>query len=292
MKHNLDPLLAGYSLETAADYENALKEIVQELALLGLWRSKFFEHAAFYGGTALRIFHGLRRFSEDLDFSLLTPQADYRLEPHLGAVRDELRAYGFQFAVESKTKAVLTPIESAFIKGDTRVNLLHIGLPDWLAARFPRLQQVRVKLEIDTAPPPAADTTVLTRLMPIPHQVRLYDLPSLMAGKLHAVLCRKWQNRVKGRDWYDLVWYAGRGIQPNLPHLAARMAQTGHWVSDQPMTPADLHTLLETRIAEVDFTAAAADVRPFLSDQAEVQLWSQDFFRSVAGTVCGQSKTG
>ena len=285
MLHNLDPLLARYTLQTAGDYENALKEIVQELALVGLWRAKFFEHAAFYGGTALRLFHGLRRFSEDLDFSLLAPQLDFRLGPPLGAVRDELLAYGFRFSVETKTKAVLTAIESAFIKGDTRVNLLHIGLPDWLAARIPALQQVRVKLEIDTQPPPAAETEVCTLFMPIPHQVRLYDLPSLMAGKLHAVLCRKWQNRVKGRDWYDLVWYAGRRIHPHLPHLAARMAQTGHWPEGKVMSSADLHTLLEKRIAEVDFAAAADDVRPFLKDPAELALWSAAFFREVAGKV-------
>lgn len=285
MLHNLDPLLARYTLHTAGEYENALKEIVQELALVGLWRAKFFEHAAFYGGTALRLFHGLRRFSEDLDFSLLAPQPDFRLDPWLGAVRDELLAYGFQFSVETKAKTVLTGIESAFIKGDTRVNLLYIGLPDWLAARIPALQQVRVKLEIDTQPPPAAETEVRALFMPIPHQVRLYDLPSLMAGKLHAVLCRKWKNRVKGRDWYDLVWYAGCGIRPHLPHLAARMGQTGHWPEGKAMSSPDLRTLLETRIAEVDFTVAAEDVRPFLSDAAELSLWSRAFFREVAGGV-------
>lgn len=287
MKHNLDPLLARYPLQTAADYENALKEIVQELALLGLWRSRFFEHAAFYGGTALRIFHGLRRFSEDLDFTLLEPQPAFRLEPHLGAVRDELLAYGFQFSVESKVKAKVTAIESAFIKGDTRVNLLQIGLPDWLAARIPKLQQVRVKLEMDTQPPAGAETDVLTQLMPVPHQVRIYDLPSLMAGKLHAVLCRNWKNRVKGRDWYDLVWYAGRGVKPNLNHLRGRMEQTGHWPAGSNMEPADLRSLLDARISEVDFQEAAADVRPFLTDVTELSLWGQTFFREVAQRVVG-----
>lgn len=287
MKHNLDPLLAGYVLKSAGDYENALKEIVQELALLGLWRSKFFEHAAFYGGTALRLFHGLRRFSEDLDFSLLAPQANFRLEPHLASAGEELRAYGFRFEVERKLKSAATAIESAFIKGDTRINLLHIGLPDWLAQRIPRLQQLRVKLELDTQPPALAETEVFTRLMPIPYQVRLYDPPSLMAGKLHAVLCRKWQNRVKGRDWYDLVWYAGRGIQPNLPHLAARMIQTGHWPADRALDRPALRDLLRARIAAVDFTAAADDVRPFLRDSMELSLWNPEFFQEIADRVTG-----
>lgn len=285
MKHSLDPLLARYPLQTTADYEHALKEIVQELALLGLWRSKFFEHAAFYGGTALRIFHGLRRFSEDLDFSLLAPRDEFRLALHLGAVRDELLSFGFRFSVEEKSKAVVTAIESAFIKGDTRINLLQIGLPDWLAQRIPQLQQVRVKLELDTQPPSGAETEVRTLLMPIPHQVRLYDLPSLMSGKLHAVLCRKWQNRVKGRDWYDLVWYVGRGVHPNLPHLAARMTQTGHWPAGEPMDGAALRSLLLERIGQLDFVAAAEDVRPFITDSTELSLWSRDFFREVAQRV-------
>lgn len=288
MIHNLDPLLARYDPVSAGEYENALKEIVQELALLGLWRSKFFEHAAFYGGTALRLFHGLRRFSEDLDFSLLAPAPDFRLDPYLGAVAEELRAFGFSFSVETKQKAAVTAIESAFIKGDTRVNLLRIGLPDWLARRVPRLQQVRVKLEIDTNPPPAAETEARTRLIPIPHQVRLYDPPSLLAGKLHAVLCRAWKNRVKGRDWYDLVWYAGRGIRPNLPHLAARMVQTGHWPTGQPMGISDLSRLLSSRIGEVDFAAAADDVRPFLADTGELSLWSPEFFTEVAARCAGE----
>ncbi len=291
MKHSLDPLLARYPLQATEDYEHALKEIVQELALLGLWRSKFFEHAAFYGGTVLRIFHGLRRFSEDLDFSLLAPRDEFRLTPHLGAVRDELLSFGFHFSVEEKTKAVTAAIESAFIKGDTRINLLHIGLPDWLAQRIPALQQVRVKLELDTQPPSGAETEVRTLLMPIPHQVRLYDLPSLMSGKLHAVLCRKWQNRVKGRDWYDLVWYAGRNIHPNLPHLAARMTQTGHWTAGEVLNVTALRRLLLDRIAEVDFAAAADDVRPFITDAAELRLWSRDFFRDVAQRVTAQDST-
>lgn len=289
MQYNLDPLLSRYRPVTAGDYENALKEIVQELALLGLWRSKFFEHAAFYGGTALRIFHGLQRFSEDLDFSLMEARPAFRLDPHLSAVRDELEAFGFHFEVEPKTKSAPGAIESAFIKGGTRVNLLHIGLPAWLGERIPRLQCVRVKLEIDTDPPPLAAYDVQTKLLPIPHQVRLYDLPSLMAGKLHAVLCRKWKNRVKGRDWYDLIWYAARNVPCHLPHLEARMIQTGHMKDGRNLTPSHLKELLEDRIAAVDFTAAAADVRPFLADASELDLWSADFFREIAARVTLQS---
>ncbi|MFN0077601.1 MAG: nucleotidyl transferase AbiEii/AbiGii toxin family protein [Prosthecobacter sp.] len=283
--HNLDALLARYAPITLADHENALKEIVQEIALLGLWRAKFYEHAAFYGGTALRVFHGLSRFSEDLDFSLIAPDDSFRLDPFLSAVHDELISFGFQFEVGRKIKSIDTAIESAFIKGGTQINLLRIGAPAYLSEKMPKLQQVRVKLEIDTQPPLHAGFEVRTQLLPIPFQVRLYNLPSLMAGKLHAVLCRDWKGRVKGRDWYDLIWYAARGVRCNLDHLAARMQQSGHRPESTPLTLAELRQRLQVRIAAVDFTAARQDVQPFIRDASDLTLWSRDFFREIAERI-------
>ena len=151
---------------------------------------------------------------------------------------------------------------------------------------MPKLQQVRVKLEIDTQPPLGAGFEVRTQLLPIPFQVRLYDLPSLMAGKLHAVLCRDWKGRVKGRDWYDLVWYAARDVRRNLPHLAARMKQSGHRSETTPLTSGELKQRLHDRIAQVDFTAARQDVQPFIRDASELALWSNVFFREIAERVC------
>jgi len=288
MNTALQSMLARYEPKTLADHENALKEIVQELALLGLWRSKFYEHAAFYGGTALRIFHGLSRFSQDIDFSLLKPDADFDLAPHLEAVRAELAAFGFTFRVERKNKRIETAVESAFIKGETRINLLHIGTPDYLRESLPRLQQVRVKLEVDTDPPPLAAYEVKTLLVPIPFQVKLFDLPCLFAGKLHALLCRKWKRRVKGRDFHDFIWYVGRQIACNLAHLQARMEQTGHWDPGKPLDLDELRKLLENRFAQVDFDQAKEDVRPFIKDTAELDLWSRDFFSSLTDQVQGQ----
>ena len=216
MSPALKDMLEAYRPETPMDYQNAAREIVQEIALLGLWRSGFFEHAAFYGGTALRIFHGLRRFSEDLDFTLLDAGDGIRLERYLPGVATELESWGFSFEAESKSGGEATRIESAFLKGSTQLNLLHIGAPAELARRLPQGQRLRIKLEMDLDPPPSATTEVRTQLLPSPYQVKLYDLPSLFAGKLHAVLCRGWKSRVKGRDFYDFVWYVGRNIQPNL----------------------------------------------------------------------------
>ena len=246
--------------------------------MLGLWRTPFYDHAAFYGGSALRIFHGLQRFSEDLDFSLLQPKPDFSLKPYLGAVAEELAAWGFEFRAEGIEKTKPTTIESAFLKGSTMINLLQIGAPQDIASRLPKGQLIRIKLEIDLDPPPGAATEVLTRLVPTPHQVRVYDLPSLFAGKLHTVLCRNWKNRVKGRDIYDLIWYVGRRIPLNLAHLEARMRQSGDWLRETPLDSEGLRKRLEERFTAINFDQAKEDISPFLKDTRELTLWTHGFF--------------
>lgn len=284
MNPALKDMLDAYQPQTPADYQNAAREIVQEIALLGLWRGGFFEHAAFYGGTALRIFHGLRRFSEDLDFTLVESGNETRLERYLPGVATELESWGFSFQAETKSGGVESGIESAFLKGSTQLNLLHIGAPADLARRLPQSQKLQIKLEMDIEPPPNATTEVRIQLLPTPYQVRLYDLPSLFAGKLHAVLCRGWKSRVKGRDFYDFVWYVGRNIQPNLEHLEARMRQSGHW-DGGAITQQVLADLLRERFAAVDFKQAAEEVRVFLPDPRELQLWSREFFDGLAARL-------
>lgn len=278
MNAALQSLLDRYDLDTSSDWENALREIVQELALLGLWRSKFYEHAAFYGGTALRIFHGLPRYSEDLDFTLLESEAEIDLAPHLEAIRAELAGFGFNFEVERKIKQVETAIDSAFINGNTRINLLEIGAPVGLENRFPPGQKLKIKMELDTDPPAGADTEVRTLLLPIPFQVKLFTPSCLFAGKMHALLCRNWKQRVKGRDFYDFVWYLGRGIPVHLAHLQKRMEQTGHWSNEKELTGEALQSLLRERFAQVDFDQASGDVLPFIRDADAVALWSEAFF--------------
>lgn len=284
MNPALQDMLASYQPKTPTDYQNAAREVVQEIALLGLWRGGFFDHAAFYGGTALRIFHGLRRFSEDLDFTLLREGDASRLEAFLPAVATELESWGFTFDAEPKSGGQATGIESAFLKGNTQLNLLHIGAPADLARLLPKNQSLRIKLEMDLQPPAHATTDVRTQLLPSPYQVTLYDLGSLFAGKLHAVLCRGWKQRVKGRDFYDFVWYVGRKVQPNLKHLDARMRQSGHW-DGEPIDTNTLQRLLRERFEAVDFRQAAEEVRVFLPDPRELELWSPEFFIGLAARM-------
>ena len=118
-------------------------------------------------------------------------------------------------------------------------------------------------------------------LLPIPFVVKTYDEPSLFAGKLHAVLCRAWKNRVKGRDFYDFIWYLSRKTKPNLQHLQKRLEQSGKWNTSESLTLPVLKDMLCERFKEIDFEAAKKDVMPFVKDSRKLDLWSADFFTAI-----------
>lgn len=277
-------MLQPYDCQTPDDYRNALKEIIQEIALLGLFRGGFFDKAAFYGGTALRIFYGLNRFSEDLDFSLTAPDPDFDLAAFFPFLLDELASFGFEVDVSQKQKNNSTAIESAFIKGNTAFHLLKIDASK-LSLGIHRDELLRVKLEVDTDPPASAEFKVQYHLKPIPFSVRLFTPECLFAGKLHALLCRQWKTRVKGRDFYDYIWYLQKEIPVHLGHLEQRMRQTGHWQGDEILTREQLFDLLQEKFSKMDFDQAARDVLPFIEDQREVEVWSVDFFKAVTAQL-------
>jgi hypothetical protein len=278
-------MLGRYRIRTVDEAVGALREIVQEIALLGLWRARLFEHAALYGGTALRVLHGLDRFSEDLDFTLLEPRPDFDLGRFTGALAEEVRAFGFEVEVTLRQRAVPSPIQSAFLKADTRHQLLVIDAPPEMIGGVPRGQKLRVKVEVDTDPPGGFRTTTRYLLHPIPFSVRACELPDLFAGKMHAVLCRRWKNRVKGRDWYDFVWFAANHPELRLPHLEQRMRQTGDWTESRPLPAGVFRGLLDARIDSLDVEQARGEVLPFLKQPDAVVVWSRDFFRDVARRI-------
>ena len=278
-------MLSKYECRSAEDYTHALREIMQEIALLGLWRSKFFEKAAFYGGTALRILYGLDRFSEDLDFSLLSPIRDFDIDKYSLALEKELRAFGFDVRVEKRNKAITTPVQSAFLKANTFNELLLISTDESIVQAVPRGQVLKIKLEVDTDPPPGFSTESKYLLQPIPFAVRTYTLPDLFAGKMHAVLCRKWKNRVKGRDWYDLVWYAANYPELHLDHLEQRMRQSGHWPNIEAMDESAFRKLLCDKIDTLDVDQARREVEPFVRHPEALEIWSRKFFHDVASRI-------
>ena len=257
--------------------KSALKEIVQEIALLGLWRSKFFEHAAFYGGTSLRILYGLNRFSEDLDFTLLRVNPKFSLADYCSAVGTELSAYGFDVKVETKDKKNTTVIDSAFIKADTVTHLLKVGSKH-KAAKGELLQ---IKFEVDTNPALGFQTQAKPFFWPHPFSVVTCDLPSLFAGKLHATFCRERTRNVKGRDFYDFLWFVGRKVRPNYAYLENKLRQTGHWPESKPFSEAAFQIWAKERLQTVDVKAAKEDIVWFIKDSRELDGWSQEVFEAA-----------
>jgi len=247
---------------------------------LGLWRAKFFENAAFYGGTALRILYGLNRFSEDLDFSLLKPQPGFSMDLYNTAVKNELSAYGLATDVTTKEK-LNSNIVTAFIKSGTKLLFLSVDLPEIWINRLHHQNQIKVKMEIDIDPPQDFETESKLLLSPIPFSIRSYKPSFLFSGKVHALLCRAWQDRIKGRDWYDFAWYVARGIPLNLRHLKARLVQTGHWPVDLSLTKKAAQDLISARIAVVNFENAKKDVLPFMKNKQDLDAWSPQFFQAL-----------
>ena len=278
-------MLYRYDCQTRDDYVNALREILQELALLGLWRGKFFEHAAFYGGTALRVLHGLDRYSEDLDFSLLAPNTRFTWGAFGEAMLREIRSFGFEVVFEPAEKTSSTSIESAFLKANTYRQLLVIDIDDQFLRGLHAGKLLKIKLEVDTDPPGDFATESRYLLQPIPFAVRVYRLPDLFAGKLHAVLCRKWKSRVKGRDWYDLVWYTARHTRVNLRHLETRMRHSGDYSDEEGLTRAQLLDFLHRRVLGLDVSKIREEVAAFVRDPRSLEVWSRDFFLQVIDQI-------
>lgn len=278
-------MLERYDNHSLEDHLQALREILQEIALLGLWRSKFFDKAAFYGGTALRILYGLDRFSEDMDFSLLSPMDDFDLSAYTAALQKELAAFGFDVRIDQRDKSAESAVQSAFLKANTLNQLLVIETSEDLLKTVHRGQILKIKLEIDTDPPPEFETHTRYLLQPIPFAVRTYTLPDLFAGKMHAILCRRWKKRVKGRDWYDLVWYAANQPRLHLAHLEQRMRQSGHWKGREQLAPEMFKQLLHQAVDKLVVDQARKEVEAFIRDQKSLAIWSREFFHDIADRI-------
>ncbi|NTV80153.1 MAG: nucleotidyl transferase AbiEii/AbiGii toxin family protein [Candidatus Aminicenantes bacterium] len=285
MNEAIRQILDKYEIRSLDDSLRALREVMQEIALLGLWRSKFFEKAAFYGGTALRVLYGIDRFSEDLDFSLLKKSPNFDLADYSDALKRELASFGFAVEIESRIKPAGAAIQSAFLKADTRTQMITVEFDKGLIRHVPRNQVLKIKLEIDTDPPSGFSTEIKYLLRPVPFAVRTFSLPDLFAGKMHAVICREWKSRIKGRDWYDLIWFAANHPELRLSHLERRMRQTGHWTGPSSLTAEGFRVLLTRRIDRADIDQIRREVEPFVKDPASLALWSKEFFLDVASRI-------
>jgi predicted nucleotidyltransferase component of viral defense system len=265
--------LSSYKCTTELEEEQAVREITQEVALAALGRTDFFKYGVFQGGTSLRIFYGLNRFSEDMDFILKSADKDFVIESYLKSITQEMLAYGYNIEIVSQSKADAA-IRKAFIKDDSVVKLLQMSY----VGRTGPVRKIRIKFKVDTNPPVGSGYEMKYLDFPFVSSVLLQDLPSLFAGKIHAMLCREY---AKGRDWYDFIWFTSRGVGINHPFLASALEQQGPWRGQELKVDRDwcLKRLYE-RISSLNWRDAQDDVKRFVrqGELESIKYWTKDFF--------------
>ena len=274
--------LDSYNCKSSIEEEHAIREITQEVGLAALGRTDFFKHAIFQGGTCLRVFYGLNRFSEDMDFILKKANKNFTLQPHIQAISDELKAYGYDIEIADRSKTDIA-VRKVFLKDDSLGRILQLQY----MGKSPPPKKIRIKFEVDANPPSGSGMEIKYVDFPFISSVTIQDKPSLFAGKIHALLCREY---VKGRDWYDFLWYSIQEIGINYDFLSSALRQQGPWQDEK--IHVDLKWCLEhleKKIRSIDWAAARQDVRRFvkLTEQASLELWSKDLFLSQLKKIKG-----
>ena len=264
-------MLQGYPMDTDQQRRNAIFEVNQQVILAGLYNGGFFDEAAFYGGTCLRIFHGLQRFSEDMDFSLLASSDNFDFTKYFQPIKDMFEIVGRKVEITKKDKRSFGKVESAFLKDNT----------DVYDITFQTEKSIRIKIEVDTNPPLKFNTEQKLLLLPESFMTKCFTLPDLFAGKMHALVFRAWKNRVKGRDWYDFEWYVKHRVPLDFNHLSERILQ----FNGKSVSRDEFMDLLRQRLASTDINMVKADVVPFIRHPKELDIWSNDYFLQLANMV-------
>ena len=268
MNDIFEKMLSEYEQDSISSRNNATYEVMQQVVLCGLYRGGFFREAAFYGGTCLRIFHGLQRFSEDMDFTLLKKNPDFNFETYFPAIIDECKLLGREVTITKKDKRSFGKVESAFLKDNTDVYNL----------AFQTEKTLKIKIEVDVNPPLEFETEQKLSVNPHSFMTRCLTLPNLFAGKMHALVFRKWKTRIKGRDWYDFEWYIRNNIPLNFKHLQIRAAE----FNEIQLTMESFMDLLRERLATADIEQVKLDVMPFIINPQDLEIWSNDYFLQLA----------
>ena len=267
-----DEMVAELNPQTPVEKTNVQHEVMQQIALSGLQRGGFFDHAAFYGGTCLRIFHGLRRFSEDMDFTLTEKNPEIHLEDYFPQIIEAFKLTGREVEIKKKEKKTFGRVESAFLKDNT----------DVYDITFQTEKSLKVKIELDTDPPLGFGTEQKILFKPFSFMVRCVTLTDLFAGKMHALLYRNWKTRVKGRDWYDFEWYVGNKIPLDFVHLQKRIKE----FNGVDLSKNDFISRLKERLATTNIDLVKQDVLRFLqTDSQTLDIWSNDYFLQLADMI-------
>lgn len=264
-------MLSQYDMSTEQKKRNAIFEVNQQIVLAGLYHGGFFDNAAFYGGTCLRIFHGLQRFSEDMDFSLLKPDDNFDFKKYFQPIIDQFVIVGREVEITKKDKRNFGKVESAFLKDTT----------DVYDISFRTEKSIKIKIEVDTQPPLEFSTEHKLLLQPYSFMTRCFTLPCLFAGKMHALVFRSWKNRVKGRDWYDFEWYVRNRVPLDFKHLQERIRQFNGLAVNQD----EFLAMLKDKLATTNINHVKQDVMPFLKNPNELNIWSNEYFLQLSQMI-------
>ena len=275
----IETMLSKYNPKNNQERENAIKEILQEIALAGLSRGGFFQKAAFYGGTCLRIFHGLNRFSEDLDFALVEKDPNFKLDAYFPSLQKEFQSYGIEMNIEQKSKDNGKEIESAFKKGNTLMLMMSFFPKSDEAKKVVSNQKLKIKFEIDTDNPSGGITEHRYKMLPAPYEVQIFDEATLFAGKIHAILCRSFKNHVKGRDFYDYLFYIGKGSKFNIKYLESKLKNSNAYIGEnENLTLQRVKKLLKEKFESIVYASAVNDVVNFIDDKESLKFWKKELF--------------
>lgn len=283
MNSALEIMIAKYNPKNNLERENAIKEIIQEIALAGLSRGGFFEKAAFYGGTCLRIFYGLDRFSEDLDFALVKKDEGFKFDDYFPRLKREFLSYGIDLNIELKSNASL--VQSAFLKGNSLMFMMTFFPKNEDAKHILSNQKIKIKFEIDMDNPEGGITEYKYRMFPSPYEIQVFDEATLFAGKIHAILCREYKNHVKGRDYYDYLFYIGKKVPFNMKYLENKLKNTGKIAMDEILSLDRVKEFLRDRFEKVNYNQAIEDVSNFIVQKESLNLWKKEFFLSTLDSL-------
>lgn len=274
----VEEMIKQYNPETTEEVKAALKEILQSIVLVGLSRSGFFNKASFYGGTALRIFYGLNRYSEDLGFTLNEKDENFNFEQYFKTINEVALSYGLELEISYKTKNIDTPIESAFAKLNTYQTLIKLKVNSNLTKYLHKDELMKVKFEVDCYP--SFGFNVESKWLDNPEyaSVNVLDLPSLFAGKIHAILCRTYKNNVKGRDYYDFLFFIRKRVKPNLEFLKNKLIETGKLTINDEFNTDIVKQMLINKIKTVDFAQIKNDAQKFIFKNENLDYFSRELF--------------
>ena len=285
MVTTIEQIVKSHNPSTIDETKAIIREIVQSIVLIGLSRSGFFSKASFYGGTALRIFYNLNRYSEDLDFTLNNAEPDFSIELYTSKIKEVALSYGLELEIMKKNQKTKSPIESAFAKLNTYQTFISLKLDNKIISTLHKDELLKVKFEIDCNPSLGFKNE--TKWLDIPEfaQVVVLDEPSLFAGKLHAILCRNYKNTVKGRDYYDFLFYVQKRIKPNLIYLRNKLIETGKINALDHFDLNVLKSMLKEQFEKVDFNQVKQDAMRFVFKNEDLSYYTKDLFIQMAEKI-------